>query len=545
MTEKALLEIHDQQISRRNMRMLALFLAIVSAACLAPTPGHAQTYSGMFTWHNDTARTGQNLQESTLTPTNVNSTTFGKLFSFPVDGFIVAEPLFVYNVIIPNKGTYNVVFVFTENDSVYAFDGAGVNTTPLWQDSFIDPAKGITPVPCADTGSGSSCPYVTTIGISGTPVIDPASGTLYLVAATKENGKYFQRLHALDITTGAEKFGGPVVIKASVKGTGSGSKNGIVSFNALHENQRPALLLSNGIVYLGWASYGDIKPFHGWVLAYNATTLTQTAVLNTTPNGSDGGIWESGGGPATDSAGMLYLQTGNGTFDAKHGGPDYGDSFLKLDPSTLSVLDYFTPFNQKELSTQDIDLGSGAGLILPQQAGKFPDESFSAGKQGLIYLVNRSNMGKFDDKTNHVIETVQGSVGGYWSSPAYWNGNVYYWGTKDFLSQYSITKGKLSTSPIWHSSDKIPIGSTPSVSANGSSNAIVWALESHAAQMPVPPAVLHAYDATNVSTELYNSKQAGKRDLAGPGVSFSVPTVMNGRVYVGTRTELDAYGLLP
>jgi hypothetical protein len=531
--------------SNVSRRTLATLLATLVATALAPASSHAQTYSGTLTWHNDIARTGQNLQETVLTPANVKQTTFGKLFSFPVDGFIVAEPLFVYNVTISNKGTYNVVYVVTENDNVYAFDGAGVNTSPLWQDSFINPAKEITPIPCEDTGSGSTCPYVTTIGISGTPVVDPASGTLYLVAATKENGKYFQRLHALDITTGAEKFGGPVVIQASVKGTGSGSKNGIIKFSPLHENQRSALLLANGVIYIGWASYGDVKPFHGWILAYNAGTLAQTAVLNTTPNGEDGGMWESGGGFSADSDGFIYLQTGNGTFDAKRGGLDYGDSFLKLNPSTLSVIDYFTPFDQHDLDINDLDLGSSAGLILSPQPGKFANEIVSAGKQGIIYLVNRSNMGKFNAKTDHVIEKVEGSPSGYWSSPAYWNGNVYYWGTSDFLSQYSLTKGLLSKTPIQHSSDQIHIGSTPSISANGSTNAIVWALESHAAAKPVPPAILHAYDATNVSTELYTSKQAGNRDLGGPGLSFAVPTVINGKVYVGTRTELDVFGLFP
>jgi hypothetical protein len=541
MLTKTCPETRSQKIYDRMTRLLLPLLAFVCA--LAPASSHAQTYSGTLTWHNDTARTGQNLQETSLTTANVNSTTFGKLFSFPVDGFIVAEPLFVYNVTIPNKGTYNVVYVVTENDSVYAFDAGGVNTSPLWQDSFINLAKGITPVPCHDTGP--NCPYKIVVGISGSPVIDPSSGTLYLVAVTKENGKYFQRLHALDITTGAEKFAGPVVIHASVKGTGSGSRNGVVSFNALHQNQRPALLLSNGIVYIAWASYGDNKPFHGWVLAYNAATLTQTAVLNTTPNGSDGGIWESGGGPATDSAGVVYLQTGNGTFDLNHGGVDQGDSFLKLNPSSLSVLDYFTPFNQQKLNLNDLDLGSGAGLVLPPQAGKFADEILSAGKQGLIYLVNRSNMGKFNPKTNHVIQTVQGSKGGYWSSPAYWNGNIYYWGRLDFLSQYRLTKGLLSKSPLSQSPETAPFGCTPSVSANGTSNAIVWAIDNDPAKFPVPPAILRAYDATNVSTELYNSTQAGKRDLGGPGVALSVPTVINGRVYVGTRTELDVYGLLP
>jgi len=506
----------------------------------------AQTYSGMLTWHNDTARTGQNLQETILTPSNVNVAKFGKIFSYPVDGEIFGQPLFVFNVTIPNKGTFNVVYVATENDSVYAFDADGVNSNPLWQDVFINPSKGITPIPCQDTGSEPDCPYEPVIGISGTPVIDPITGTMYLVAATKENGKYVQRLHALDITNGAEKFGGPVVIKAAVKGTGAGSVNGHLSFSALHENQRPGLLLLNGVVYLGWASYGDIIPFHGWVLGYNAATLARVAVFNSTRNGSDGGVWQSGGAFSADPSGHIFLQTGNGTFDVNSGGIDYGDSFLKFNARNLTVADYFTPYNQGDLDTKDLDLGSGAGLIVPKQSGKFPNEIISAGKQGVIYVVNRSNMGKFDPATDHVIQKVQGSVNGYWSSATYWNNNVYFSGRNDLLSQYTLSKGMLSTTPVFQAPVKFSSGSTPATSANGSTNGILWALE-HTPKVKghFRPGTLHAYNASNVSQELYNSAQAGNRDVQGPAIPFAIPTVMNGKVYVGTETELDVYGLLP
>lgn len=522
-------------------RELKLSIILLAASAL-----HAQTYTGMATWHNDLARTGQNPRETILTPSNVNVTTFGKIFSFLVDGQIFGQPLFVYNVVVAGKGTFNVVYVATENDSVYAFDADGVAAGPLWQDVFINPSKGITPIPCADTGSDPHCPFTSVIGITGTPVIDMASGTMYLTAATKENGKYVQRLHALDITSGAEKFGGPVVIKGSVKGTGSGSKNGMVAFSPLHENQRTGLLLLNGVVYMGWASYGDVAPFHGWVFGYNAGTLVRTAAFNTAPNGDDAGVWQSGGAFSVDPTGFIYLQTGNGTFDVNSGGKDRGDSFLKLKAPTLTVADYFTPYNQAALDSGDLDLGSGAGLVLPHQSGKFPNEIVSAGKQGVIYVVNRSNMGKFNSTTDHVIQKLQGSARGYWSSAAYWNNSVYLSGRSDFLSQYSLTNGLLSTSAVSQAPTQFSFGSTPAISANGSMNGIVWALERPVKVKDViPPAILHAYNATNVSQELYNSTQAGTRDVPGPAITFAIPTVINGKVYVGSGMELDVYGILP
>lgn len=518
------------------LKLFAVFLLWSVSFCLL----QAQTYTGMLTWHNDLSRTGQNLQETVLTRANVNSKTFGKLFSFPVDGQIVGQPLYVYNVVIPGKGTYNVIYVVTENDSVYAFDADGVNPNALWSDSFINPTLGITPIPCADTGA-DPCPFASVIGITGTPVIDP-SGTLYLVAATKENGKYVNRLHALDITTGTEKFGGPVQIEASVKGTGAGNNHGVITLNPRHESQRPGLLLLNGVVYIGWTSFGDVVPFHGWVIGYGAQSLAPVAVFNTTPNGSDGGVWQGGAAPSVDAAGSIYLITGNGKFDANSGGSDWGDSFLRLD-SSLAVQDYFTPDDQLKLSKNDLDLGSGAGLLLPPQTGKFPDEIVSAGKEGLIYVVNRSSMGKFNSKKNNVIETVTGSANGYHGSAAYWNNTLYYAGKTDFLSQYKLSKGLLSKTPVFQSPTKYT--TTPSVSANGTSNGIVWAIERPLTKEGVQPAVLHAYNASKISRELYNSTQAGQRDILGLGITFSVPTIVNGKVYVGTNTELDALGLLP
>ena len=285
-------------------------------------------------------------------------------------------------------------------------------------------------------------------------MIDPSSGTLYLVAATKENGKYVNRLHALDITSGAEKFGGPVQIKASVKGTGAGNNHGVVSFNAQHESQRPGLLLLNGVVYIGWASFGDVAPFHGWVLGYGATSLAQTAVFNSTPNGSDGGVWQSGAAPSVDAAGNIYLITGNGTFDINKGGSDWGDSFLKFDAS-LGVQDYFTPDDQFKLSKNDLDLGSGAGLLLPTQTGKFPNEIISAGKEGLIYVVNRSNMGKFDSQKNNVIETVPAPPTAIGAARPIGTAPVYYSGKTDFLSQYTLSNGLLSKSPVYQAPTQV------------------------------------------------------------------------------------------
>lgn len=512
--------------------------ALLLLTCVAVITVPEVTAQNVLTWHNDSSRTGQILNETTLTPANVNSTQFGKRFSFTVDQQIYTQPLYVSNVTIAGKGKHNVVYVATENDSVYAFDAAGTPKTPLWHVNFTKSGQGITAVPCGDNGG---CAISTVIGITGTPVIDATSKTMYMVSFTKENGAYVQRLHALDITSGAEKFGGPVVIQATVPGTGDGSKNGMISFQALRQNQRPGLLLLNGVVYITWASFGDIDPYHGWVMGYSASTLAQVSVYNATANGSRGGIWHSGGAPAADTSGNIFLITGNGTFDADTGGVDFGDAMLKFSSSTLTISDYFTPDNQDMLDTDDLDLGSGTAVLLPKQSGPFPNELVSGGKQGTIYLVNRDNMGKFSPTSNNVIEMLTGSAGGYLGSPAYWNQGVYYSGVNDFVGVYSVTAGLLSTVPVTMSPTTYRLGCNPSISANGTTNGILWAVDVVA---PKVVGVLHAYDATNLTKELYNTTQNSSRDSLGVAVKFVPPTIAHGRVYLGTANALVVYGLL-
>jgi len=529
----------------RGIVTIAASIAIIAVGLLSLPKGQgSQVYTGVLTWHNDNQRTGQNLGEIILTPSNVNKVQFGKLATYPVDGQIYAQPLYVNNVTIPGQGVHNVVYVATENDNVYAFDADGLSATPLWQDSFINPDNGITAVPCGATGACTAIAPV--FGITGTPVIDGLSGTLYLVAFTAENGTYVQRLHALDITTGAEKFGGPVEIEASVPGTGGGSSGGMVKFDAIHESQRTALLLSKGIVYMGWGTFA-YPPWHGWIMGYNAENLKQAVVFNDTPNGRRGGLWGSGAGFAADSDGFVYAVTGDGTFDGNTGGVDYGDSFLKLSPipGGFSVPDYFTPSNQAYLSTNDLDIASGGAMLIPPQPGPYAHEIVGGGKEAIIYVLDRDGLGGYatPDKT---IQSIPTTAGGYWSSPAYWHNSVYYAGSSDTLSRYSITNGLLSATPVTRSpiSFKYP-GATPAISAHGTQNGIVWLVSCAGLPKGGPPAVLYAFAAANVAKVLYGSKQAGTRDQPGPGAKFAVPTIINGKVYIGTQTDLDIYGLLP
>jgi hypothetical protein len=531
---------------------------------LPPPALHGQGFTGVSTQHNDTARTGQNLHETVLTVKEVSSSTFGKVFSYPVDGQVYAQPLYAPKVSIPNQGVHNVLYVATENDSLYAFDADGLTPNILWQLSFINPANGITTINCI--GDDTSCNVYPTTGITSTPVIDPSSNTIYLVVRTLENGSAVQRLHALDIATGAEKFGGPVAIAASVAGTGTGTTHGKIIFDPLHDMQRAALLLLNGEVYIGWAGVQ-----HGWVMAYNAKTLAQIAAVCTTPNGTLGGVWQADNGLATDSLGNIYLATGDGTFDANTGGTDYGDTVLKMD-ADLNVLDYFTPMDQAcRLIPNDLDLGSGGPLVLPTQAGTYADEVIQSGKGGYpcdlfgsiyavpIYLLNRDDMGKYNPSGDEDIETIQGTAHGYWSSPAYWQSTkaqyVYYsgmtneTGSGDYLKQYSITDGVVSAAPVELTSNLFPIGSTPSISADGTGNGIVWAVERKdliSTRPGTQPAVLYAYNATDVSITLYSSAKAAQlRDQPGCGNKFVTPTIAQGKVYVGTQNELDVYGVLP
>ena len=541
----------------RNLSLRALF-CVWTAAFLSTSAGLSQT--SVTTYHNDIGRTGQNLQETILTPANVNASGFGQLFTIPVDAQVYAQPLYLPSLTVGGS-QYNVLFVATENDSVYAFD-ADRGGLPLWQVTMTDAAHG------AAAGATSVPPLSNCsiggnyIGITGTPVIDPATNTLYLVSATQENGYPVQRLHALDVTTGAEKFGGPTTITATVAGTGSGSTGGSLSFDPAWEFQRPGLLLLNGTVYIGWGASCDLGPWHGWIMGYSASTLQQTSVFPLTPNGSGGGVWMAGAGLSADTngpsgAGRMFVATGNGDYTATPpyatGTVDYGDSILNLDLSSgLQVTDEFTPYNQALLDSQDSDLGSGSALVLPDQPGPYPHLLINLGKGqaafnstvgGVIYVLNRDNLGGYNTSSDNVLQRLPVANGAL-GAPAYWNGNVYFWaGGGVPLWQYSLTNGVLSSSPVAVGSDTPPVAEkagNPVISANGNTNAIVWTIDSSA-----PQGILRAYDATNVATTLYSSATNAKRDaLPGPSVSFSVPTVVNGKVYVGTNHWLTAYGLL-
>jgi hypothetical protein len=495
----------------------------------------------VLTYHNDNARTGQSLGESVLSPATVGQGTFGKLFHRLVDGFVYAQPLYVANVAIPGRGTHNVVYVATENDTVYAFDADSKAGPYLWKKRLIVPQSHGQAVHSNEVGCDDLVPK---IGVTGTPVIDAGSGTLYVVAKTREGKSFVQRLHALDIATGAEKLGGPVVIAGAVSGNGDGSVGGIVTFDPLRENQRPSLLLVNGVVYIGWASYCDIGPYHGWVMGYDAATLQQVSVYNTTPDGGLGGVWQGGAGPAADAASNIYFETGNGTFDAQFGGNDLGDSLVKLG-SDLTLADYFTPFNEDALSAADIDFGSSAPLLLPDQPGPHPHLAIASGKEGTIYLVDRDDKGHFhagDD--SQIVQSLPGAVGGTYGMPAYWNDTVYFLGAGDALKAFRLSGGMLSTSPASQASEVYGFpGATPTVSANGVGGAIVWTLQTDGYGSG-KPAVLHAYDATDVSIELYNSNRAGRRHQPGKPVKFALPTVANGKVYVGAQKRISVFGLL-
>ncbi|MCU1308182.1 MAG: pyrrolo-quinoline quinone [Acidobacteriaceae bacterium] len=511
-----------------------------------PPPPPPSTLSGMFTYHNDNGRSGQNKLETILTPANVNVTHFGKKFTRSVTGKIYAQPLYVAGVTIPNKGTFNVVYVVTEHDSVYAFDADGAVSTPLWSRSFINTAAGITPGQGSDIGNYD---IGTEIGITSTPVIDPSSGTIYMVAETKENGTYVQRLHALNIATGGERSGSPVKIQATVNGSGTGGDGaGHISFQPMYQNQRPGLLLANGNVYIAWASHGDAGPYHGWVMAYNASSLQQVAVFNATRNGAEGGIWQGGAGLSADGAGVLYLSTGNGTTDFN---PDFGSSYLKLN-SSLGVVDYFTPYNVSALNSGDLDVGSSGALVLPTQTNTtHPYMLIGGSKNGTVYVLNRDNMGHFQSGSDsQIIQSFPKLLGRnsvddqFFGIGSYWNTNVYFVGAFDHLKQFKIANGLMSGTPAAMSSQALASdrSAEPVVSANGASNGIVWVIATDTLYSS-NPAVLHAYSASNVGTELYNSNQAGTRDQPGLVMKFSTPTVANGKVYVCTQGRLDVYGL--
>ncbi len=572
----------------------ATSVAVPSSSASAPI--YVTNLVGVLTYHNDLARDGVNSQEYALTTANVNTATFGKLFSCAVDGAVYGQPLWVPGLTIAG-GVHNVIFVATQHDSVFAFDADANPCVMYWQISLLDTLHGATanetPVTWNDVGYcfGDVYPEV---GVTSTPVINPKTQTIYLVSASESNptspgncssssANFYHRLHALDLITGSEKFQAPVTIAASVPGTGDGSVNGMVSFNSQLQHQRSGLAFAFGKVYLGFAAHEDATPYHGWLLGYQVSDVQkQVAVFNTTPNGmdgADGGIWGGGGAPAIDSGGDVYVATGNGVFDEAPPPPDndYGDSILRLHTISgstpnglnLSVAGWFTPYDQYSLAQSDSDLGAGAAVLLPTQtSGAGPTNLLAqVGKEGVIYLIDRGNMGGYDPVNNDQIrQSFAGPSSGLWGTPALWQNNLYVGGQGDSLKQFIFDSStEYFTESVASQSQhafNYP-GTTPSVSSQWKTHGIVWAIDSSlygyaspnagvsCSTVPVPaactsPAVLHAYDATNLSTELWNSAQAaGGRDQAGNAVKFAPPTIANGKVYVATRTEIDVYGLLP
>lgn len=560
--------------------------------------------AGVFTYHNDLARDGANTQEYALTSSTVTTSTFGKLFSCAVDGAVYTQPLWVPGLSI-GGGTHNVIFVATQHDSVYAFDADANPCVTYWKVNLLDTMHGGTtgegPVVWQDVGNcyGDVYPEV---GVTGTPVIDPSTNSIYLVSASEIPGtssgscnfhlpaaSFFHRLHALDLLTGSEKFNAPTTISASLPGTGDGSSGGMVSFTSQLEHNRSGLALSNGTVYVAFAAHEDASPYHGWLLGYTAGDLSQLpSFFNTTPNGGLGGIWAGGGAPALDATGDVYVATGNGVFDANRTTMpfnDYGDSILRLHPSSgvtsngvnMSLAGWFTPFDQQTLSINDTDLGSGQTVLLPDQATAPTHLLAHLGKDGVVYLVDRDSMGYFNSGTNNVLQYFQ-VANGFWGTAAFWQNSLYFAGaqdtTTDYLKQFTFypSTGQFCSSvpctpsPASQSAQQYGFPDvTPSVSSQGSSSGIVWALDErlygyassyasggvycHVDPPPTAcsgPAILHAYDAANLANEFWNSSMAtNNRDQAGNAVKFVPPTVANGKVYVSTRTEIDVYGLLP
>jgi hypothetical protein len=501
----------------------------------------------ILTYHNDVARTGQNLNEAILTHANVNFNSFGLVGTLAADGRVDAEPLYVSNLKIGGV-SHNVLFVVTEHDSVYAYDAD--TFAQLWKVSML--GSGESPSEAVN-GCGQVSPE---IGITSTPVIDlnaGPNGTIFLVAMSKSGTTYIHRVHALDLTTGADLAGSPVTVQATFPGTGAGSTGGNVVFNPRQYKERASLLLLNGVIYTSWASHCDDDPYTGWIMGYSESTLAQTSVLNITPNGTRAAIWMAGAGLAADSSGFIYFLAGNGTFDDtlnSSGFPengDYGNGFIKLSTTGnhLAVADYFNMFNTDSESSADTDLGSGGAMVLPDVQDSAQNTwhlAVGAGKDTNLYVVNRDMMGKFNvSNDNAIYQKLSGVLpGGIWSMPAYFNGVVYYGSVNSPLQAFTISNAKLGTSASSHSSESFGYpGTTPSVSANGTSDGIVWAVENGGG------GVLHAYDATNLATELYKSNQGGSSRDQFSDNKYVTPMIANGKVYVGTPSSVAVFGLLP
>lgn len=504
----------------------------------------ASALAQVSTAQYDNARTGAFTRETALTPRSVAPATFGKVATLAVDGDVYAQVLQLPAVRLPGKGTHAIVYVATEHNSVYAFDvNEASGERPLWHVNLSDAVPGAT----ALTDRDVRCPFIRPeVGITSTPVIDTTTGTLYVLARTREGSRYVQRLHALDAATGAPRHAA-VEIRAAVRGTGAGSHQGTVSFDPLRENPRAALALVRGRVILSWASSCDVGPYHGWIMAYDAATLDQVAVFNSTPNGEAGGVWQGDAGLAADENGRIYSATGNGTFDASSGGVDYGDSVIQLalGNKRFVVTDYFTPFDQKRLEAEDGDLGSGAPLLISRQQGPHPNLLFLGGKGGGVYLLDRGRLGGFEAAAGRGSVQTMRARSMVMGASAYWNGRVYSLWSNDAIQSFTLHDGRMSDAPDARGAHVFSDpGATPTVSANGSRDGIVWVVETKTWNGGDRPAVLHAYDAANVARELWSSEMNPARDRAALATRFAMPTVVGGRVYVGTKGEVDVYGLL-
>jgi hypothetical protein len=519
-----------------------------SAATLTISSGTTSSAIDVVTYHYDNFRTGQNTAETTLAPATVNSTKFGKLGEFSVDGLVDAQALLLSNLNIPSKGAKNVLYVVTEHDSIYAFDADSngvAGGTVLWKSSALLAGE----TSSDSRGCGQVSPE---IGITSTPVIDRSRNAIYVVAMSKDSGgNYFQRLHALDLTTGAELFGGPTTIQASYAGTGDNSSGGSVVFDPKQYKERAGLLQVGGTIYTTWASHCDIRPYTAWVISFSADNLSQTGVLNLVPNGSAGAIWMAGAAPGADASGNIYFIQGNGDFDTTlnaSGLPtngNCGNCFTKISSTLpLKLLDYFTPLNTVAESNSDADFGSGGELLIPDVVdanGNTRHLAVGSGKDDIIYVVDRDNMGKFSPSADGIYQQINGQLaGGVFSKPSYFNNTVYYGAVNDAIKAFPIVNGLLATTPASRSTHTFSYpGATPAISASGNTNGIVWVVENSG------PAVLHAYDAGNLATELYNSNQAANSRDHFSNNKFITPMIANGKVYVGTSNSVAVFGLLP
>ena len=548
-----------------------------SQSITATTTVPVTPLTGILGWKGGTQGDGSFNQETTLTPANVNPTQFGEVRKLAADGDLAAQPLYVRNVDLGGtNGVHDLLLVATENDSVYAFDGAGTSATPLWQRNFVADANGgntnCTASTCVTPQADTQNVFGGEVGITGTPVVDPQTGILYVVAATQQNGVATDTLHAIDIRTGNDAAVGSAVISATVPGTGDDSVNGQITFSAINQLQRPGLVLSNGVLYLAFGSFDDTLPYHGWLLAYDPTTLNQLGAFVSTPQyipdyykGGGGSFWAGGASPTFDTDGSFYVVAANGSVNEDTGGSDYAESVLHMSFANgqFNVLDWFSPFNRACLDRTDLEVGSGGvALLPPAEVGGGLSLAVVISKEGRLYLLNRANLGKFNSTADQVVQefmvgadtcnsstTGAASDGTGWQrlygNVSYWNGNLYMAASNAPLEQFSIgniNTDPINTTPVVAGSSTYVRGGNTVVSSNGNTNGIVWMYE----KTSNGDAILHAYDAMNIGTELWNSQMNATRDaLNTGGEAFQFPIVIDGKVFATSGQDLNEYALLP